>query len=127
MSDGEVHPLFPAADGDAPVEHVKQSWCPHRRVTLVRSSHKLFCKECGVELDPWERLSLIASERERLDQQRNALHSEVERLRNGVEELKRIERNAKARQRRRDGPAKRQSQRDRLIEMYPMIERSGAS
>lgn len=105
---GEVVILFPWEDvGDdaAPFQSGKRSSCRHLLIRLDQDSHKTFCRDCNLEVDPfafllrlcheWERWASFRKEAER----RGAAASER------LEETLRLERNARARVKRLDPTA----------------------
>lgn len=108
MSDdgGELVPLFPAVGDDdrmlTTTGHDRRPWCGHQRVTLDTETRRVHCRECGREVDAFDALHTIARDGERWLEQRDELRRQARRAADDLEELKRDERNAKARKRRRD-------------------------
>jgi hypothetical protein len=102
----EVIVLHP--DGDAEHRELivhrdrKPRRCLHRRFVLDAAAHKVLCRDCEAEIDPWGALDRIAREPERWVEQRKTAEREARRVRANLDELLRLERNAKARKRRRD-------------------------
>jgi hypothetical protein len=87
----------------APLTIDRKRFCPHHHTRLEPNSRRVFCRDCGDELDAYEVLSNIAHDGDRIEQHRDQLRNQVASLEARVEELKREERNAKGRKRRRAG------------------------
>lgn len=80
---------------------VKTGFCPHEYVFLDQQRGKVICrhKDCGAELDPFEKLLKIARKWEHV----TYLKQEIEELSARVEVLKREEKKIKARIRSKGG------------------------
>lgn len=102
MSDewAEVIPMFPV-DSDAPVLTGKRPpWCQHKLTELNTESRRVFCRQCGREVDTFEAFLGFAREYEHWLTARNHMQKEAERVRVELEDLKRQVRNLKAQKRR---------------------------
>jgi hypothetical protein len=108
LDDGaDVIPLFPErdlTDGDRPVatESPRPLYCGHRRTRLESSSRRVFCRDCGREVDPYDVLAGIAHEVERWIGYRKEAERRAREAQERLDVLLREERNAKARARRRN-------------------------
>jgi hypothetical protein len=113
VSEGPSLRLVPGAvagDARSPIRRAKGSVprpCGHRHVEVDPRERRVLCVDCGVEVDPYVALDMLAQEIERYDWARDSARNEAERARRDLENLRRLERNAKARVRTatRDAPA----------------------
>jgi len=79
--------------------------CGHWQPVVCESERSVSCKACGAPLDPITVLVRMAKHRERLMFEGQHLRTEINRLAERVDELKREERNLKSRARRRSAKA----------------------
>lgn len=98
-----LHPGLDLEDEDRPVasDTVKPGaeWCPHRRARLNDENHRVYCRECDRELDAYAVLDRLAREPERWIAARRGAEQRAKFVQRRLEDLLRLERNAKARQR----------------------------
>jgi hypothetical protein len=98
---GQVYPLFPVVEGEYPTKEDKQSgYCRHHRTQFNTTSRRVHCIECGTEVDAFTVLQQLARDRERLDAHRDHVVRVTRLAEARFTEIKRQERNAKARMRR---------------------------
>lgn len=110
MSEGDgadVHVLYPdkdAADEAAPVHPSErpESWCSHRKVRLDDEKHRVFCRDCGREVDPYDVLLHLAHDWSIWVSARKEAERRAKVASDNLRELLRLEANAKARKKRRD-------------------------
>lgn len=90
------------AGDDAPVRSRprKAGYCGHRRVELDGTARRVYCRDCGDEVDAWETLSMLAAEPERWERHRETARADAKRAQAELDDLKRRVRNAKAQLRR---------------------------
>jgi hypothetical protein len=107
----EVVPLFPLDEEGTEASPIltregtgkgpRQTYCSHDRVELDTDARRVYCRQCGREVPPFDYLKKLAR---KFEQYTTAL-AEAKRQTRVAEanlaELKREERNAKARARRR--------------------------
>lgn len=92
------------ADMEMPLSHVIDGWCSHQHAIINGPMRRLRCRDCEADLDPFDYLFKLTHEPQRwVTARREAKHRADKALRR-LEDLLRQERNAKARQRRRDTP-----------------------
>jgi hypothetical protein len=103
---GDVHILFPWGDDDSPMRREPRSGCQHKNVTLVEDSHKLICRDCDAEVDPFAFLIRLTADWERWVGIRKEAERRARLAVARLEETLRLEQNARARVRRRDPAAK---------------------
>lgn len=72
-------------------------YCRHYQLYVVEKYRHLECRKCGAIIDPFDFLFSWACEDYHLDANRKHLKKECRRLSDGLKELKRQERNIKAR------------------------------
>lgn len=103
---GKVYPLFRNAeevDREQPVTLNPESRrCTHRTSRLDVNARRVYCRKCNVELDPFTVLDQFAREYEHHREGVETVRRERKRLSAVVEELKREERNVRARIKRRE-------------------------
>src|SRR5579862_4512772 len=88
-------------DGDAPVvRRPRAKFCRHHRFQLDGGSRRVYCGDCEQEVDAYEALDIMANMFERVNGRYKRAAIEARRIEVRLEELKRQERNAKARVRR---------------------------
>lgn len=100
-------PLF-AAEGDdeRPLSSApERSYCRHDRAQLDEEARRVHCRDCGCELEAFAVLLQLARASERYIRQRDHAAREARQVQQRVQDLKRQERNAKARLRRLKGGA----------------------
>lgn len=96
---GSADELIAAVDGTRPpvTREDPKPFCNHAHVRLDDAGHRVFCDDCGDEVDPWAFLAKMASEWSR---HRDAIR-DIRRRRNHaqdeLDEIRRLERNAKSR------------------------------
>lgn len=71
--------------------------CRHMQVIADEKTRSLICESCGTVIDPFEYLWAIACKDDRLDYRKTRLEKEIKKLMPELEDLKRQERNIKAR------------------------------
>lgn len=102
---GDVVPLFPGIDQedeDRPLKTGERAHCSHRRTKLDREARRVYCRDCGREVDAFEVLVGLARDPERLIGARKAAEMRLRQVKAKLDELLRQERNAKSRKRRRE-------------------------
>ncbi len=94
-------------DSAAPVHRAERATagkydltCWHKRVSLDPDSHRVYCRDCETEVDPWEVLNHLAQNWERWANVRDTAKQEAKYRLGDVEQVKREERNTKSRLRR---------------------------
>lgn len=108
---GDVVVLFPSAEATeaaAPLRKRPRDWdrprpdCHgrHTRCELDQDEHRVYCRDCKAEVTAFDALARLADDFERYVTTRRAAAAEVRRLEKRAEDLKREERNTKARLRR---------------------------
>lgn len=103
----DVIPIRPGAQGtdeDRPVASdtfVPGTWCAHHRTRLDNTAHRVYCRDCGREMDPFAVLQHIAGDIEHWITYRKAAERRARTAQANLDELLRLERNAKSRARRR--------------------------
>lgn len=102
MSDDNLVQLTIVEGGgdDDPVTRRRKGYCGHRRSELDEDSRRVYCRECGEELDPFTVLQKLAGEPERWHGYVERAKAEAKRAEAELADLKRQLRNAKARARR---------------------------
>lgn len=83
-----------------PVRHTPRpayDACRHKRTWIDTGARKLTCRDCDVEVDPIDVLSMLAGDREFYVNQARYLRRDVKRVTAELRELERQERNAKSR------------------------------
>lgn len=91
-----------AEGGDAPVTLRRPDvrYCGHRHSELDGASRRVYCRDCGVEVDPFTVLEQLANDYERWRVARDRMKHDAERASQELAEVKRELRNAKQRLRR---------------------------
>lgn len=107
MSDGaDVHVLYGDADAraaEAPIHpQERRPFCAHRQIRLDNDAHRVFCRNCDVEVEPFQVLQDLAHDWSRWEDARGMAEREAKAARARLDDLLREERNAKARKRRRE-------------------------
>lgn len=96
----EIVPLFAEAEeaiDDAPLHTQEADRCWHDKLRLDTDAHRVYCRDCGREVDPFTGLVNFSKNFESYRRSLNELRAEVRRHSNSLEEIKRLERNAKNR------------------------------
>lgn len=73
------------------------SACRHRGSYIDKASRRVYCRGCEQELDPYDVLDRIARDREHMVKTAQQYRFETDSLLKRVNELERLERNAKSR------------------------------
>jgi hypothetical protein len=90
-----------AEGGDAPVRLRRpEGFCAHRHSELDGASRRVYCRDCGVEVDPFTVLEKLANDYESFRVARDRMKADAKRASQELEGVKRELRNAKARLRR---------------------------
>lgn len=71
--------------------------CRHRGSYINKADRRVYCRSCEQELDPYDVLDRIARDREHMVTTAQHLRFETDSLLKRVNELERLERNAKSR------------------------------
>jgi len=79
------------------LEQMASVFCHHRRFNIDTSSRRVYCRDCGQEVDALSALMVFTTEWSHFESGLERMRSQKEELSARVEELKREERNAKAR------------------------------
>lgn len=83
---------------DLPVTPVEpEGYCRHRNFLIDRNARLVWCRECEVEVDAFTALDEIVRSWDQVINRVTRLNREWRGLMESIRELKRIERNAKAR------------------------------
>jgi hypothetical protein len=102
---GEVYPLLPEVEGEYPTKEAKPpGFCSHRRTQFDKTSRRVHCIECGREVEAFTVLMQLAKDREQLDAHRDHTIRATRIAEARLAEIKRQERNAKARMRKANIP-----------------------
>ena len=86
-----------------PITRREAPFCHHWRIELDEKTRMCLCLTCGGWLTPWEYLWAVARRDENLAARGNRYESEAKALTDRIEELKKEERNIKARVKRAAG------------------------
>ena len=79
----------------------RKDFCPHnRRKRHVDANRRTVECECGAQLDPFDVLLAVATEHENRTARLKQLDAEIKRAQERLDEIKRLEANARARVRR---------------------------
>lgn len=78
----------------------RKGYCCHSHVTVCEKTRMLECQNCGAIIDPFDFMWEWACKDRNLQYVRKELKKDIERLSTQLKELKRQERNTKARIRR---------------------------
>ena len=93
-----LHPDRDLEDDDATLHRRRQSRdCRHRRATIHDDAHKLFCRDCDRELDPIRFLGELMGYWEHHVRHRKEAHRRMVEAQTRLDEILRLERNARAR------------------------------
>jgi hypothetical protein len=93
--------IVDGGDAEVPVvRQPRQRFCRHGRFRLDETARRVYCGECEQEVDAFGALYAIATMFERVNSQYKHAQAEAKHVEQRLEELKRLERNAKARVRR---------------------------
>jgi len=84
----------------APIRIREAKWCKHPRIIVCEKSRSLECDACGAAIDPFDFMLRWAKGDRCLEARKRQLEDEVKRISGSLEELKREEKNLKARLRR---------------------------
>lgn len=90
----------PASIGEKP------EWCDHPRYVLLPESRTVECKKCGRQIDPFDVLVRYASDWDRIVRWRREAERRRKLAGERLDEILRLERNARGRVRRHDPKAK---------------------
>lgn len=101
-----IHPDRDLGDDDAPVQAADQSPCAHRKVKLDQDAHRVICRECDQEVDPFAFLLRLASDWERYARHRREAERRANAAHARLDEILRLERNARSRLKRIDPDAR---------------------
>lgn len=97
-----IHPDRDLVDDDTPVQADRKSHCVHRKVRLDQDAHRVFCRECDAEVDPFAFLLRLAGDGDRYTRHRKEAHRRAVAAQTRLEEVLRLERNARSRLKRLD-------------------------
>lgn len=101
-----LHPEHDIEEDDAPLALAeREPWCAHRRTVILKELHRIDCKDCGREVDPFQVLASLAAVWERYINHRNECKRRADRAHDRLKELLRLEQNARARLKRIDPAA----------------------
>lgn len=100
-----LHPWRNEADDDAPLHRVHNKPCLHRRIRLDKDAHRVYCRECDAEVDPFAFLFWLTGEWERWVSARESAEKRFMAAQARLDETLRLERNARARVKRLDSQA----------------------
>lgn len=96
-----IHPDRDLHDEDAPVTSGDRSAsiarCRHKHIRLDEDAHRAYCQGCDVEVDPFAFLLTLAHEWERYSRHRQEAERKATSAHTRLEEIRRLERNARAR------------------------------
>jgi hypothetical protein len=94
-----LHPERDLTDEDAPVTTRPRDpgYCPHRRIALDHELHRVVCRDCDKEVDPFKYLARLASDWERYATHRKEAKRRADEAHERLVELLRLEDNARAR------------------------------
>jgi hypothetical protein len=101
--------LYPEADehdDETPATSDPKEHCLHRRVRLDTEARRVFCRECEREVDPFTVIHAWAQDWTRIQSWRKEAERRRTRARERLDEILRLERNARARLRKLDPQAK---------------------
>jgi hypothetical protein len=98
-----IHPDRDLEDEDAPVDTKPRGGaCLHRLIRLDVEAHRVYCRECDREVDPFAFLKGLAADWERYARHRKESKRRAEAAHERLREILRLEQNARARLRRLD-------------------------
>lgn len=92
-----LHPWRDAEDDEAPIHRDERSRCQHKYVRLNTSAHRLYCRDCDEEVDPFAFLLRLHGEWHYWVQHREAAEKRARAAQARLEETLRLERNARSR------------------------------
>lgn len=103
-----LHPERDLTAEDAPVTRVATTgrYCPHLHVRLDTTAHKVYCNGCDLEVDPFAFLLKLAGDWQRWSVYQKECQRRGKEARERLDEVLRLERNARARLKRVDPKAK---------------------
>lgn len=105
-----IHPDRDLEDEDAPLDTKPRGpACLHRRIRLDTEAHRAYCRECDREIDPFAFLKGLAGDWERYMRFRKEAERRARAAEARLQELLRLERNARARLKKIDPDAERTS------------------
>ena len=87
-------------DSDPPLESERGKpgeRCFHRQFNLKTTNRRVYCRQCGAEVDAFDALMTFSDEWEHYQHGLKAMAARLERLRAQTKEAERLEKNAKAR------------------------------
>jgi hypothetical protein len=97
----ELRVIAGEAEEDAPVKvRRRERFCRHHRFQLDATARRVYCGDCEGEIDAFDALKILADMFERVNGRYKHASAEAKRVEARLQELKRQERNAKARVRR---------------------------
>ena len=102
-----IHPDRDLEDDDAPVHRGdRPPFCMHRKVRLDEQARRLYCRECDQEVPAFDFVKTLASDWDRYVRHRKEAQRRAEAAHIRLDEILRLERNARARLKRIDPAAK---------------------
>jgi hypothetical protein len=106
-----LYPERDLTDDDAPVatKPREPGYCRHARIALDRELHRVICRDCDREVDPFKYLQTLASEWERYATHRKEAKRRADEAHERLQELLRLEQNARARLKRLDPEAEKKA------------------
>lgn len=102
-----LHPDRDLTDEDAPVASAPRApgYCSHKHIALDEELHRVICRDCDREVDPFKYLMRLARDWEGYARFRKEAIRRAHEARERLEEILRLERNARARLKRIDPDA----------------------
>lgn len=102
-----LYPPQDEHDADQPATRAdREEHCPHKRITLHEESRIVQCRDCGRRIDPFDVLVRYSSDWDRIVRWRKEAERRRKLAGERLDELLRLERNARGRVRRLDPKAK---------------------
>lgn len=104
----DLHVLYPPPDehdDDTPATKQEHDSCLHRKVRLDTEARRVFCRDCGREVDPFTVIQSWASDWTRITNWRAEAERRRARAADRLTEILRVEKNARARVRKLDPDA----------------------
>lgn len=106
----EIVELFPdrdLTDDDAPIRRdPKTSFCRHHKTRLDRDARRIYCRECDAEVDSFTVIDRLVADSETWIRHRKEAERRARAAQTRLEEILRLERNARSRLKKIDPEAK---------------------
>lgn len=90
-------------DNEIAVRPVYGGYCPHKRANINHGMRQLVCRDCEADLDPFDFLHRLTQEADRWRQARIHAQQRARAAEDRLQEILRLERNARARLKRIEG------------------------